>query len=60
MVLCDDIEGWDGKGGKETKREGIFIYVQLIHFVAQQKLPLHCNAIIFPQKSLKKDCHNFK
>lgn len=49
-----------GKGGKETKREGIFIYVQLIYFVAQQKLALYCNTIIFPQKSLKKDCHNFK
>ena len=39
MVLCDDLEGWDGKGvGARLKREGIYVYTQLIHFVVQQKL----------------------
>ena len=46
-VLCDNLEGWDGGllGGK-LKREGFYIYLQLIHMVVQQKLAHHCKAII--------------
>ena len=46
MVLCDDLEGWDG-GGVEgrLKRKGIYVYLQLIHFV-RQKLTQHCKVII--------------
>ena len=33
-LLCDDLEGWDGCG----EREGIYVYLQLIHVVVQQKI----------------------
>jgi len=46
-VLCDNLEGGDGGllGGK-LKREGFYIYLQLIYIVVQQKLAHHCKAII--------------
>ena len=34
---------------------GIYVYVQRIHFVIQQKLTQHCKAIIFQQRCLKKN-----
>ena len=37
-VLCDHLEGWDRKGGRETQEGGdmgIYICVSLIHFVIQ-------------------------
>ena len=48
-VLCDHLEGWDRDGGRETQEGGdmgIYVYVQLIHFVIKQKLTHHCKAII--------------
>ena len=31
LVLCDDLEGWDGAGvgglGERSKREGIYAYI---------------------------------
>ena len=48
-VLCDHLEGWDKEGGRETQEGGdmgIYICIQLIHFVIQQKLTHHCKAII--------------
>ena len=47
MVLCDDLEGRDGAWGGRLKREEIYVYVWLSHFVVQQKLTQHCKAIIF-------------
>ena len=39
MVLCGDLEGWGGGWvGKRSKREGIYVYTWLIHFIVQQKL----------------------
>ena len=32
-LLCDDLEGWDGCG----EREGIYVYLQLIHVVYSRK-----------------------
>ena len=32
-MLCDDPEGWDVGAGREVKREGVYVYTQLIHFV---------------------------
>ena len=30
--LCMNLEGWDGEGdGKEVQREGIYVYLWLIH-----------------------------
>ena len=47
MVLCYDLEGRAaGEKGRRLKREGIYVYLQLIHFVIQQKLMQHCKAII--------------
>ena len=37
-MLCDDLEGWDGELGGKLKREGIYVFLQLIHVVVQQKL----------------------
>ena len=37
MLLCDDLEGWDGVvvvGGR-LKKEGMYVYIQLIHVVVQ-------------------------
>ena len=32
LVLYDDLEGWDGVGGR-FKREEIHVYIQMIHTV---------------------------
>ena len=39
--------------GKRLKREGIYVYIRLIHTVVQQKLIQHCKAIVFPKKVLR-------
>ena len=57
MVLCDDLDGREsgggGRGGWEgerSKREGIYVYIWLLHFVVQQKLTSHCKAMILQLK----------
>ena len=48
-MLCDELEGWDREGGKETQEGrdmGIYVDIQLTHFVIQQQLTQHCKAII--------------
>ena len=48
-MLCDDLEGWDRKDGREAQEGGdmgIYVYLYLIHFIVQQKLTKHCKAII--------------
>ena len=58
LVLCDDLEGWDGGGVQgRFKREGIYEYIWLIQFIVQQKLTKHCKAIIlqFLKKRLGGD-----
>ena len=37
--------------GGRLKREGIHVYVQLIHTVVHQKLTQHCKAIIYSPKN---------
>ena len=39
-------EGWHGMGGKRLKREAASRYTRLIHFVIQQKLTQHCEAVV--------------
>ena len=34
------------EGERRLKREGIYVYLKLIHVVVQQKLTQHCKAII--------------
>ena len=46
VVLCDELDGWDGEVRGSSKREGICVYRELIHFIVQQKLTQHCKAII--------------
>ena len=36
--------------GVACKREGVYVYTQLIHFTAQQKVTQHCKATIFQFK----------
>ena len=43
-VLCDDLE--DGMVGMGGRLKGEQIYFTLIHFIVQQKLTQHCNAIV--------------
>ena len=50
-MLCDDLEGWGGgRMGGRVKREGIYVYILLIHVIVQQKLIQHCKAIILQLK----------
>ena len=48
-MLCDHLEAWDREGGRETQEGGdmgIYVHIQLIHFVIQQKLTHHCKATV--------------
>ena len=48
-MLGGHLEGWGVEG--RFKREGIYVYIWLIHFLVQHKLIQHCTATIF---SIKK------
>ena len=37
-------------GGRKCKVEGMYIYIQVIHFIVQQKLTQCCKAIILQKK----------
>ena len=45
--LCDDLEGRPGagSGGGRSKREGMYVYEELVHFTVEQKLTRRCKAI---------------
>ena len=59
LVLCDDLEGWNGRMGGRLKREGMYVYTWLIHDVVQQKLT-HCKIIIFQlKKNLVLQVHHY-
>ena len=46
-MLCDNLNGWDGGGdGRKSKRDGIYVYIQLIYFIVQEKLMQHCKATV--------------
>ena len=45
-MLCGDLDGWDVGVGGRAKRDGIYVYIQLVHFIVQQKLTQHCKATI--------------
>ena len=54
-MLCDDPDGrmgWGGAVGGMFKREVIYVCLELIHIVIQQKLTQHCKTIIFYLKKL--------
>ena len=51
MVLYDDLEGYDGwEVEGRLKRERIYVEIQLICTVVQQKLTQHCKASILHSK----------
>ena len=57
-MLCDDLEGWDREGGREAQEGGdmgIYVCRWLIHFVVQQKLTQHCEAIILQKRCMKEN-----
>ena len=45
-MLCDDPSEGVGAMGGRLKGDGIYVYIQLIYFVVQQKLMQHCKAIV--------------
>ena len=52
-MLCDHLEGWDREGGREKQEGGdmvIYVYIELIHFVIQQKLTQPCKAAVLQQR----------
>ena len=51
-MLCDDPEEQDrGEVGGRSRREGMCVYLQLIHFAVQWRLTQHCNYT--PMKKIK-------
>ena len=61
-MLCDDLEGWEGGVGGRLKKGGdIHVFLQLIHFVAQQTLTQCCKAITKKKKrktTMKAECED--
>ena len=53
LVLCDNIEEWDGVEGR-FKREGTYVCLWLIHVDVLQKLTQYCKAIILQLKIKRK------
>ena len=44
-MLCDDLEGWDEAGGRETQKGGDMCIHIADSFIAQQKLTQHCKQL---------------
>ena len=53
-MLCEDLEGWDGGGGREVQGGGdtCILLADSLHCTA--KLTQHCKAIILKQNSRKE------
>ena len=47
---CSVMTQMGGMGWRRSKREGIQVYIQLIHFIVQQKPTQHCKAILLQLK----------
>ena len=52
LVLCDNLEKWDGleDGEGGFRREGTYVYLWLIHVDICQKPSQYCKAIILQLK----------
>ena len=51
LVLCNDLERWDGEGGRQAQEGGdVSAHIWLIHVVVQHTLTQPCQAIIFQLK----------
>ena len=57
-MLCDGLAGWDGGAlVGDVEKEGIYVYLWLIHAVVWQKSTQHCKAIFLQLKiNFKKLC----
>ena len=45
-MLCDDLKEWNAGAKGRVRREGIYVYIELIYIVVQQKLTQHSKAIL--------------
>ena len=50
-ALYLNLEVWDGEGDGSFKREGIYVYLCLIHVAIRQKTKKFCKAIILQLKN---------
>ena len=51
-ALCINLEGWDEEGDRrEVQREGIYVYLWLIHVEFWQKTTKFYKAVIFQLKN---------
>ena len=46
LVPCDDLVGWAGGWMGGRLKEGMYVYLEMIHVVVQQELTQNCKAII--------------
>lgn len=54
-LRCDDLRAAMGGGvGGTLKKEEVYVDIQLIHFIVQQGLTGHCNAITLQSKILQQ------
>ena len=44
-MLCENLDGWDGMGGR-FKREGTYVYLWLIQVDIWQRPTQNCKAVI--------------
>ena len=51
-MVCDNLEGWEAGG--RFKREGMYVYLQLIHVIVWQKPTRHCKDIFLQLKNKKE------
>ena len=54
VVVPKQLDGGDGGGvGERSKTEGMYVYIELVHFVVQQKPTQHCKARILQRLQIK-------
>ena len=60
-MIWDDLERWDGGEGwvgGRFKREGIYLYTELIHSIVQQKPTRYCKTTISPLEKKNTLCNH--
>ena len=45
LVLCDDLEGWDGGRREARGKRWVYVHIQWVHFIVQQKPTQHSKPI---------------
>ena len=54
-MLCDDLEGWNGRVRGRLKRKELYGYLWIIHTVVWQKPTQHGKAIICQLKIIENN-----